>query len=244
MMKQEIPSIPNKLLRTIHGILQKLNELESQLSRGPRVLKVQETTIERLQKKLDETLEKKKRLHGEAKDKQLELDTKEKHVEKRRQQLQEAKSNHEYQALKDQIAADEMANSVLADEAIELMEKCDDFDEVVKTVEKEIGEAKQQYEKLKNKFSEEEPKISGQIAKLREQLAENEAGITGDFKVIYTRNVRERGEDALAAVEGEYCRGCNQMVPVNDINGLMLEKARLCPTCGRVLYLPDGYRPK
>ncbi len=63
--------------------------------------------------------------------KQLQLQGGEENVQKRRRQLREAKDNREYQALLEQIAADEMANSVLADEILETMER---FDEVSKQV--------------------------------------------------------------------------------------------------------------
>ena len=50
----------------------------------------------------------------------LELETK----------LNQSSTNREYQALKDQIAADNMANSVLADEILEAMERVDGFKKV------------------------------------------------------------------------------------------------------------------
>ena len=57
--------------------------------------------------------------------KQLQLKTGEDKVKDLRHRLNAAASNREYQILLEQIAADEMANSVLADEILEGLEACD-----------------------------------------------------------------------------------------------------------------------
>ena len=55
------------------------------------------------------------------------------------------------------------------------------------------------------------------------------------------RLAKSRGEDALAEVAGQYCSGCNQMIPLNQINDLLLGRPLVCQGCGRLLYLPEGY---
>ncbi len=62
-----------------------------------------------------------------ADQKQLQLKSSEDKVKDLRRKLNAAASNREYQALLEQIAADEMANSVLADEILEALEKIDAF---------------------------------------------------------------------------------------------------------------------
>ena len=57
--------------------------------------------------------------------KQLQLKTGEDKVKDLRYKLNASTSNREYQALLEQIAADEMANSVLADEILEGLDACD-----------------------------------------------------------------------------------------------------------------------
>ena len=66
----------------------------------------------------------------------------------------------------------------------------------------------------------------------------------GWYRDLYRRVTRQKGEDALAAVQGEFCGGCNQHVPVNLINELMLNRPAICKSCGRLLYLPENYSPK
>jgi predicted nucleic acid-binding Zn-ribbon protein len=57
---------------------------------------------------------------------------------------------------------------------------------------------------------------------------------------LYQRTVRQKGEDALAAVENQYCGGCNQHVPLNLCSQVILGKPVACRTCGRLLYMPES----
>ena len=56
---------------------------------------------------------------------------------------------------------------------------------------------------------------------------------------MYYRLVRGKGEDALAMVENQFCGGCNQQIPLNMLNQVMLGRPVFCKTCGRLLYLPE-----
>lgn len=172
--------------------------------------------------------------------KQLQLSTSEAMVEKRRLQLSEASSNVEYQALKDEIAAIEMTNSVLTDEILEAMEKMDELERNVAECQAAVAKGGEETEKARREVDEKNPLIEGDIKRLEDELARCEAALPGDFRDLYRRVVRARGEDALAPVEGEYCGGCNQHVPVNMINELLLSRPIVCKSCGRLLYLPEG----
>ena len=237
-------SISPDLLRTLHRIHRQLTDLQGRLDRSPRVLAVQEAAVKSLQAKLDQVEARKQELNREAKAKQQELDLSEQKVGKREKQLQEAKNNTEYQALKDQIAADEMANSVMADEALEMMDKADDFDATVIKAKAERDEAQSKYDGLKQKFDQELPGVQTEVTRLTADLQQYEAMIPAELGELYKRHVREQGEDAMAPVDGLFCGGCSQKIPVNMINSLMLEKMTICNSCGRMLYLPEGYDPK
>jgi predicted nucleic acid-binding Zn-ribbon protein len=55
----------------------------------------------------------------------------------------------------------------------------------------------------------------------------------------YKRVVRQKGEDALAAVEEQTCAGCYTGVPINVCNRILLGNPVFCKTCGRLLYIPE-----
>jgi predicted nucleic acid-binding Zn-ribbon protein len=43
----------------------------------------------------------------------------------------------------------------------------------------------------------------------------------------------------MAAIEGDYCGGCSQMITPNTFNSLKLGKLVFCNSCGRLIYLPE-----
>ncbi len=228
-------------LRTLHRMHRQLSDLNEQLERGPRLLAAQEVNIDRSAKQLAEAEGQAKAVRMSIDKKQLQLDSGETGVQRRRLQLQQANDNREYQALKEQIAADEMANSVLADEILEAMEKMDLMTQKVAEAKAILDRAKQDAETLARDFQEKEPKVRGEIERIQAEAKASEAELPSDFRLLYNRLVKGRGEDALAPVVGEYCGGCNHHIPVNIISALMLATPIQCKSCGRLLYLPEHY---
>ncbi len=228
-------------LRTLHRIHRQLNDLKGRLARGPRLTAAHDASVTKLQKAYDDIKDEHLKLRMAVDQKQLQLSTNEASVKKREGQLNQASDNREYQALKEQIAADEMANSVLEDEILEGMEKTEEMAEKVTAAEKALAKGTEDADKAKAAISAEQPTIQGDIDRLQAEMEEVEKGLPGDFRENYNRLVRGRGEDALSLVEGHYCSGCNQQIPINRINELMLGKPVTCLSCGRLLYLPEDY---
>ncbi len=228
-------------LRTLHRIHRQLNDLKSRLARGPRLIAAHNASVAKLQKTFDDAKAEHQKLRVSVDKKQLQLNTSEAAVKKRESQLIQAADNREYQALKDQIAADTMANSVLADEILEGMEKVDEAAIAVTSAEQALAKSREEAEKAKAAVAEEQPGIRADIERLQGEMKDVEQGLPSEFKEFYNRLVRSRGEDALSLVEGHYCSGCNRQIPINRINELMMGKPVTCQACGRLLYLPEGY---
>ena len=127
--------------------------------------------------------------------------------------LNTAATNREYQILKDQIAADKMANSVLEDEIIEMMEQVDAFQ--LKIVEAEgVFKATQEKVAISRKSVEDQAaSIQSDIERLEGELKQCEAELPELIRDTYLRMVRQKGEDALAEVVEGACTGCYQQVP-------------------------------
>ncbi|MDD4269758.1 MAG: phospholipase [Pirellulaceae bacterium] len=230
-------------LRTLHRIHQQLNDLKGRLARGPRLLQAHAAAVARLEAEADAVKNDHKTLRIAMDQKQLLLSSNEAAVKRRRLQLTQASDNREYQALRDQIAADEMANSVLADEILEGMEKLDELAAKVAAAEKALAKGRADAEKAKAEIAHGEPLIRGDIKRLQEEMKHVEEGVPSEFKDFYDRLVRNRGADALSLVDGRFCSGCNRQIPLNRINALMLGRPITCQACGRLLYLPEGYEP-
>jgi predicted nucleic acid-binding Zn-ribbon protein len=231
-------------LRTLHRTHRQLNDLKERLERGPRVALAHQANVQGVEAELAAPEKDALTLRVATEDKQAQLGTGEAMVEKRRMQLRKAGDNREFQALQDEIAAAEMTNSVLTDEILEAMERLDEVNDRVAQARQAVADTRAESERACREIDEQRPKIQGDIERLETELKHSETDLPGDFRELYRRVVRQKGEDALAQVDNEYCDGCNQHVPVNLINELTLNRPVTCRSCGRLLYLPDGYEPR
>ncbi|MDR2755474.1 MAG: hypothetical protein LBC20_07175 [Planctomycetaceae bacterium] len=231
------------ILEQIHFLQIQLNDLNESLRRAPLVLKAQEVNIQKQLANLNLINETYQKLGADAKRKELEVVANDQALDKRRTQLQEAKSNKEFQALQLQIKADEAARSVLMDEALEVIEKADQYALNVPVAETELKKARELHETTKKKFLEEKPEIEAKIILFKQLLEAEEVKLPRDFSEIYNRLVRSvGGNEALAIVENQkYCGGCNHQIPINSLAQILQKKPITCSSCARLLYLPQDF---
>ena len=237
-------NVTTETLRTLHRVRQQLDDLNERLERGPRVVRAHQANVERLETELQKLRDEALALRIATDDKQNQLASGETSITKRRQQVQAAASNREFQALQDEIAAAERTNEVLEIEILEALDKLDGYDRRIEQAVAAVAKGRQEVEKAAEAVAKQEPHIRGDIERLRGELQHCESDLPGDFRETYHRVIRQKGEDALAPVQGEFCGGCNQHVPVNMINDLMLNRPVTCKSCGRLLYLPEDYSPR
>ena len=178
-----------------------------------------------------------------ADQKQLQLKSSEERIANYRSKLNACSTNREYQALKEQIAADEMACSVLSDEILEALEKIDEFQRLVAEAQQRIAGAKGELSKAQEAVSKQNEQLAAEIARLEDGLAAVEAQLSGDFRPLYDRLVKSKGEDALAEAQDNFCGGCCQQLTPNLLAELSRGLGVLCKTCGRIIYTPESRAP-
>ncbi|MFZ5832104.1 MAG: zinc ribbon domain-containing protein [Planctomycetota bacterium] len=238
-MKTTSPHAGSEVLRSLHRIHRQLTDLRERLDRGPKRVKAAETYIAHCEKALADTQAELKRLKVVADQKQLQFKSGEQKIKDLKAKLNAAQSNREYQALKDQIAADQMANSVMEDEVYEALVQIDTHQPKVGEEQQNLKAAQEKAAAVRKEVEAELPTIRGDIDRLEAELKVAEATLPEDIAELYQRGVRQKGEDALAAVEGSVCGGCSQVIPVNVISQVMLGKPIFCKVCGRLLYMPE-----
>lgn len=230
-------------LRELHRIHRQLSDLRERLARGPKQIKAREANVAQLEAAQQKVRDQTKAARMTADRKQLDLKSGEAKILDLQRKLNTCGSNKEYQALLDQIAAAEMANSVLADEILEGLEEIDALEAKIAEAQKLIDVAKQDLVKSRQQVADQSVHLETDIARLDSELKEAEQALPKDFRVEYDRVVRAKGEDALAAVEGEHCSGCYQTITPNMINDLYLSRPVFCRSCGRLIYLPEDREP-
>ena len=233
------PNIGTSVLRVLHRIHRQLTDLRERLDRGPRQIRAAETHVQHCENELAKTKAEAKAMRIEADKKQLQLKSNEGKVKDLRSKLNAVTNNREYQLLLEQISADEMAKSVLADEILEALEKIDAFQANIAEAEAALAAAQQKAAEVRGEVAKIEPALKTDIARLEAELRQSEATLPKEIHDLYPRIVRQKGEDALAIIENQYCGGCNQQIPLNYCNMVMLGQPVACKTCGRLLYLPE-----
>jgi predicted nucleic acid-binding Zn-ribbon protein len=231
------------ILRTLHRIHCQLADLHERLQRGPKQLRANEANITRREQELAAVRDDAKAMRVTADQKQLQLKTSEEKIKDLTRKLNGAASNREYQILKDQIAADQMAKSVLEDEIIEAYEKIDQFQPKIAEADAALTAAREKAAQVHQEVERQQPLIQGDLQRLEAELQECETALPPVVREIYQRIVRQKGEDALAAVEGGFCGGCNTLVPLNLQAEIRMAHPSFCKTCGRLLYLPEEDSP-
>jgi len=238
-MSPSKPNLSNEVLRTLHRLHRQLSDLRSRQEQGPRRVRGAQAALAQQEKELAQAQEELKKMRIAADQKQLQFRANEEKIKDLKRKLMTATSNREYQALRDQIAADDMANSVLADEILEALEQIDQQHQKIAELENKVKLAREKLQAVEKQLAEETPIIAADLKRAEEQLRETETAIPEEIRDLYQRVVRQRGEDALAAVEGGYCGGCHQQVPINVYVEIKLSHPMFCKACGRLLYLAE-----
>ena len=227
-------------LRTLHRIHTQLADLRERLDRGPRQIAARENQVKQLEAALKVSHDALTAGKLASDQKQLQLRSGEQRIVDLNNKLNACKSNREYQALKEQIAADEMTNSVLADEILEGMEKVDTLESGVNGAEQNVEKGKSELSKCKETVAAEKEGLLADVARLESELTEAESNLPADFMDAYRRVVKARGEDAMAEVsDGEYCGGCFQQMLPNQVAQVSAGATTACKSCGRLLYTPE-----
>jgi len=233
-----MPTLTERL-RTLHRIHRQHSDLKDRLSRGPRQIQVAEASVKKCETDLAQAKDAYKQAKMSSDEKQLQLKHREAKLADLQAKLNMAQSNKEYQLLKDQMAADKQANSVLADEILEALEKIDQLQAAVKTAEANLTKTKDELSNVRKRVSEQQHGLESELARVRAELQTAEDQLDGDFKENYLRLARSMGEDALSPVEAECCGGCSQTLTAQTMNLLKLDKPVFCKSCGRLLYMPE-----
>lgn len=241
--QRPMPATTN-VLRDLHRIHQQLGDLRDRLERGPKQIKAREANVARLEGELNQVKANAKAARVTVDQKQLLLKTGEGKIADLKTKLNQASSNREYQALRDQIAADQMANSVLADEILEAMEKIDEVAGGVGEAEQKVAKGKEELAKIKQQVANQHDSLAEDVRRLEAELKAAEAVLPDDFREAYYRIVKSKGSDAMAQVENGCCTGCYQQITQNMNNNLLMGRIVFCQgSCGRLLYLPEDRSP-
>ena len=227
---------PTECLRELHRVHRQLTDLRDRLAQGPRQIRAREQSVVHWQAELKQARLKVQNAKISCDQKQLALKSGEAKIQDLRSKLNMCSSNREYQALQEQIAAAEMANSVLEDEILEALDKIEQLQVAAGQAEQILDQGKEKLEKTRGEVAGQTQSLQNDVASLEEELTAAERNLPVELREPYQRNVKERGEDGMAAVEDEVCSGCHTRITPNTLSELAMDRVLLCKSCGRLLY--------
>src|SRR4051812_20259965 len=150
-----MPSLTDTL-RTLHRIHRQHSDLKDRLSRGPRQIQAADMAVKKSENDLAQAKDAVKQAKMASDEKQMQLKHRESKLADLQGKLNMAQSNKEYQLLKDQMAADKQANSVLADEILDTLEKIDQLQATVKTADSNLTKTKDELSKVRQRINEQQ----------------------------------------------------------------------------------------
>ncbi|MDO5580934.1 MAG: hypothetical protein Q4G69_07345 [Planctomycetia bacterium] len=236
-------TVVSELMVRLHSIHRQISELNGRLRKGGLLINLHKEKGTQLLQKLEEVKQEENRLILEAKNQENLLKTNEETVKKRKGQLLEAKNNKEYSMLKVQIELDEKENDRIADEALTALTAAEDYQPTVDLAQKEYDTVVKEIKEKEENWVKEKPIIEADLIRCKERLNQAEKELNKDFKELYKRLVEGYGgEEALAPIVNQvYCGHCNHQIPIHFINEVNNGSAKTCPSCGRLLYIPEGF---
>ena len=225
-------------LRTLHRLHRQLADLRDRLAAGPRQLAARTKQLQAAEAAHATVQEEIKKAKMAADQKQLQLRSAETKILDLEAKLNACKTNREYQTLRDQIAADKMATKVLEDEILEALERLDAVKKTLAPAEAEIAAVKKALAEAKAKVDGETSALEAEVTRIKADLDAAEQELPADSRETYSRIVKSKGAEGMAAVDGESCGGCYQQVTGNMLAELSMGRVVACRSCGCLLYLP------
>ncbi|MFO1020917.1 MAG: hypothetical protein U0903_09505 [Planctomycetales bacterium] len=224
-------------LRQLHLLHLQLKEVLDCIERGPKQLAARRKSLQQKEAELETQKEKQKKLKIAIDQGNLQLKSSESKLQGLKVKLNTANSNKEYEIITAQIEADTMANSVLEDEIIALLEKVDEAKTAVIRAETDLANSRKDEQKLAGEIAAAEPGLQAKRAELEKSIAEAESIVPGDLQPQFRRLVQAHGAGAFSEVDGNTCTVCYvQLIPQAQME-LRSGKLLFCKSCGRLMYL-------
>ena len=224
-------------LKRLHELHIRLQELQQQLEHGPRQVKARQQILAKKQAEIDAFKAELKQTRMVADQKNLQLKTNENKIADLRVKLNQASSNREFDIIRSQIDADTMANSVLEDEILEVLEKVDQNPAENRQGRGGGGPGGGRSPPLCRRGRVDRPRVRSQAAEIETSLREAEKILPSRRSRCIAASCRRRSR-ALSSVEGKSCTTCNEILSPNLLVELNTGKFIFCRSCGRLLYRP------
>ena len=226
-------------LKELHQLHLHLSSIQEQLALGPQRIENCRKVTAGLEKNIVDEKEKLKQLRMLADQKSLQLKTNDQKIDELKVKLHSCTSNREYDIFNSQIEADKMANSVLEDEILEVLEKVDQYQTAIADTQNNLVRTRAEEVRMADEVALAKPALDEEAVKLMSALVSAETVLPATIIERYRRLVHAHGSEALAAVENKACSSCHSLLSPQYCVDVNTGKLTFCRGCGRILYLAE-----
>lgn len=227
---------------------QALREAVSHLESITREIRTQENRIAQLRQRLDAAQTRLKEQQARLANLELELKARQEHIEKLRARQQVATNNRDYQALLIEINNAKVDRSKIEEATIKTMEQVEAATVEVQTLTQALQADTAKLAELQARVGDKVAVAQAEVDRLRPIRDAAAAAVEPALLTQFERLAQRFDGEAMAAIdrpnpkEEEYlCTGCSMALVPNVFNQLKArDEVVTCPSCRRILYIPDS----
>ena len=231
---------------------QKLREAQARLDSAARHVRVQERRTTELAETLKLAQTELKQNQAKAAELDLELQSRDGAIEKLRTQQQSAKNNKEYQAFLIEINTGKVDRNKIEDDAMKLLEVVERSSNEAGVMQQQLDAEKEKLAKLQAESGDTIKRLTADVDALRPARQAAYDVTPPKARDAFDRLVDRFEGEVLAPLEKpdrrreEYlCGGCNMSLVADIYNKLhSRDDVVYCPSCRRMLYIPDDLPPE
>ena len=225
--------------RECHRLRKHLRDLQSEIDRGPRVMKAQEAKLAAGEQAHKDAYEAIRKLKLRQKEDEGSLKTLEGQLDKLHARSMTVTTMKEMEATKSEIAQATAKKEVVEDSILAAIMEIEERAGNLPNVEKQWADAQAEFKQYQVDAAERLQRMTVDQKKSAVELQGRDATIPADVKGSYERLVKAHGPDALAGVVGRVCQNCRTNYAEQQRNELLSGRYMTCPTCFRIAYLVE-----
>lgn len=228
------------ILKELHRLRKHLRDLQSEIDLGPRVMKLQQQTLDAEEKAHKDSHEHLKRLKLQLKEDEVSLKSTEQRLVKLAADMNMAGSKKEYDAKQSEINQANVKKGEFEDAILTSMTQIEERTAELPAVEKRWADAQADFEQSRKDARERLDRMAADQKATQAELLEVEKRLPPEIKTPYERAIKSFGPDGLAAVNGRTCQYCRSAITEQQRLNLLGGAYMTCSQCARILYLVEG----
>jgi uncharacterized protein len=215
-------------------------------------VRLQENKVNYLRGEHDTALKKSAELEGKARDLENDLRSRESRIDQLRQAQTNATDNKVYQQLIIEINTQKLDKGKIEEQALAAMEIASKQRTVLSGLKTQVEAETAKLELMRAEIDAKVKELTAEAESVKGPRDELAAVIPAKMLDIYVRMADRLDGEAMAKIEKprpkveEYdCGGCNMSLVVDIYNRLHTRDDIVqCPSCGRLLYIPEDLPPE